>query len=376
MKFSVLYRSFAPVFDTILFFIIFFFRRTSYFKSFNAPVFANGRGGIKKTEMSKEKFIYNKQTLQYEQIEVSWKEVGLKVFGFFCAILFTLALTFPLWRKLIPVDSQIQQKNQEIEQYALKLDAMQKHVETMDKALSSLHNRSNGVYRKMFNMNPMDESRWLSGTGGHDKYANFAKFASTESIIDMQERVELLSRQIGLHSKSLDTIAGMVNEKEKMLSSIPSIKPVREDKLHESISVLSGFGYRIHPIYKVKRFHAGIDFSADQGVAIQATGDGVVIRAGKDGGYGNVVVISHGYGYETLYGHMSKIEVQEGQHLKRGQRIGLIGSTGASTGPHCHYEVHVNGTVVNPLNFVHDGLTPSEYAALVQAAMSENNSFD
>jgi murein DD-endopeptidase MepM/ murein hydrolase activator NlpD len=340
------------------------------------PLFASGGCGIKQTEMSKEKFIYNKQTLQYERIEVSGKEVGLKIFGFISAAVMTAVLTFPLWKQLIPVDARLQQKNQEIEQYALKLNAMQKHVETMDKALSSLHNRSNGVYRKMFNMNPMDESRWLAGTGGHDKYADFAKFASTESIIDMQDRVELLSRQIGLHSRSLDTIAGLVNEKEKMLSSIPSIKPVREDKLHESISVLSGFGYRIHPIYKVKRFHAGIDFSADQGVAIQATGDGVIVRAGKDGGYGNVVVIKHGYGYETLYGHMSKIEVQEGQHVKRGQRIGLIGSTGHSTGPHCHYEVHVNGTVVNPLDFVHDGLTPSEYAALVQAAMSENNSFD
>lgn len=326
--------------------------------------------------MSKEKFIYNKQTLQYEQIEVSWKEIGLKAFGIFCAITMTFGITFPLWRQLIPVSAEVQRKNQEIEQLVLKYDAMQKHVETMDKALSSLHSRSNGVYRKMFNMDPIDESRWLAGSGGHDKYANLAKFASAETVIETQERVELLSHQIALHSRSLDTIAGMVNEKEKMLSSIPSIKPVREDKLHESINVLSGFGYRIHPIYRVKKFHAGIDFSADHGTAIQATGDGVVVRAGRDGGYGNVVVISHGYGYETLYGHMSKIEVQNGQKVKRGQRIGLIGSTGASTGPHCHYEVHVNGKVVNPLSFVHDGLTPSEYAALVQAAMSENNSFD
>jgi Peptidase family M23 len=326
--------------------------------------------------MSKEKFIYNKQTLQYERIEVSGKEVGLKIFGFISAAVMTAVLTFPLWKQLIPVDSRLQQKNQEIEQLTLKYDAMQKHVETMDKALSSLHNRSNGVYRKMFNMSPIDESRWLAGTGGHEKYADLAKFASSQTIIATQDRIELLSRQIGLHSRSLDTIAGLVNEKEKMLSSIPSIKPVREDKLHGSISLLSGFGYRIHPIYKVKRFHAGIDFSADQGVAIQATGDGVIVRAGKDGGYGNVVVIKHGYGYETLYGHMSKIEVQEGQHVKRGQRIGLIGSTGHSTGPHCHYEVHVNGSVVNPLDFVHDGLTPSEYAALVQAAMAESNSFD
>jgi murein DD-endopeptidase MepM/ murein hydrolase activator NlpD len=294
--------------------------------------------------MSKEKFIYNKQTLQYEKIEVSGKEVGLKIFGFISATVMTAFLTFPLWKQLIPVDARLQQKNREIEQMTLKYDAMQKHVETMDKALSSLHNRSNGVYRKMFNMSPMDESRWLAGTGGHDKYGDLAKFASSQTIVETQDRIELLSRQIGLHSRSLDTIAGL--------------------------------GYRIHPIYKVKRFHAGIDFSADQGVAIQATGDGVIVRAGKDGGYGNVVVIKHGYGYETLYGHMSKIEVQEGQQVKRGQRIGLIGSTGHSTGPHCHYEVHVNGSVVNPLDFVHDGLTPSEYAALVQAAMAESNSFD
>jgi hypothetical protein len=152
--------------------------------------------------MSKEKFIYNKQTLQYERIEVSGKEIGLKIFGFVCATLMTVALTFPLWKPLIPVDSQLLRKDQEIEQYRLSIDAMQKHIGTMDKALASLHSRSNGVYRKMFNMDPMDESRWLAGTGGHDKYDNLAKFASTQSIVETQERVELLSRQIA-HVRSI-----------------------------------------------------------------------------------------------------------------------------------------------------------------------------
>lgn len=326
--------------------------------------------------MSKERFIYNKQTLQYEKVEITWKERGLKIFGLFSSFVVAVILLYPLLQKVLPQDAKIQEKEKEIEQLTLKYEALTKHVDVMDKALSSLNNRSNGVYRRMFNMAPIDDLAWETGTGGHDKYANLAKFASSNVIIETQDRVERLSRLLANQSQSLDTIANLVKEKEHMLMSIPSIKPVREDKLRSSIGVLSGFGVRIHPIYKVRRFHKGIDFTADQGVAIQATGDGVVVKAGREGGYGNCVVISHGYGYETLYGHMSRIDVSVGTKVKRGQRIGLIGSTGASTGPHCHYEVHVNGRVVNPLPFCLDGLTPAEYQALVRAASAENNSFD
>lgn len=323
----------------------------------------------------REKYIYNKQTLQFEKIEVNWKDRLIKIFGLFSAFVMTSMLCYPLLQRLFPA-AEVQVKNKEIEQLVLKYDALQKHVETMDKAVTSLHQRSNGVYRRMFNMDPIDESVWASGIGGHSKYASLAQFSSAQTIVETQDRIERLSRQIAMQSKSLDTIANLVKEKENMLSAIPNLKPVREDKLHESISVLSGFGVRIHPIYKVKKFHKGIDFSADTGTAIQATGDGEVVQAGRDGGYGNCVIIRHGYGYETLYGHMSKIDVHVGQKVKRGQRIGLIGSSGAATGPHCHYEVHLNGQVINPLPYCLDGLTPSEYALLVQAATAENNSFD
>ena len=325
--------------------------------------------------LMKEKYIYNKQTLQFEKIEINWKDRLIKIFGLFSAFVVTSMLCYPLFQQLFP-SAEVQSKNKEIEQLGFRYNALQKHVETMDKAVESLHQRSNGVYRRMFNMDPIDESVWASGVGGHDKYANLAKFSSSQTIMETQDRIELLSRQIALQSKSLDTIANMVKEKENMLKAIPNLKPVREDKLHESMGVLSGFGVRIHPIYKVRKFHKGIDFSADSGTAIQATGDGEVVQAGRDGGYGNCVIIRHGYGYETLYGHMSKIDVHVGQKVKRGQRIGLIGSTGAATGPHCHYEVHLNGDIVNPLPYCLDGLTPSEYALLVKAATAENNSFD
>jgi hypothetical protein len=327
------------------------------------------------TVMSREKFIYNTHTLQYEKIEVTWKERMIKIFGLLSAFIVTSMLCYPIWQRMFP-SAEVQSKNKEIEQLVVKYDAMEKHVEMMSSAITNVQQRDKGLYRMMFNMDPIDPSVWSAGIGGHDRMANLAQFNSAKTIIDAQERIEMLSRQIALQSKSLDTLARMAKDKEKMMASIPSIKPVREDLLSSSLDALSGFGWRVHPIHRVRRLHKGMDFSANTGTAIQATGDGVVEKASYDGGYGKCVIINHGYGYKTLYGHMSKIEVSDGQRVKKGQKIGLIGSTGASTGPHCHYEVHVNGNVVNPLPYCLDGLTPSEYAALVSAAAREGRSLD
>ena len=325
--------------------------------------------------MSKEKFIYNKHTLQFEKVEVSWKEQALKVFGIFSALIVTVILCYPLLQRMFPT-AEVQSKITEIDQLKLSLESVLKQNELNEKAITSLHDRDANIYRMMFNVDPIDPSVFAGGVGGHDKYTRLAKFSSSKTIIETQDKVEHLTQLIALQSKSFDTIARLVREKEHMLSSIPSIKPVREDKLASDISYLSGFGMRVHPIHKVRRFHKGIDFTAPQGTAIQTTGAGEVVQAGKDGGYGNCVIIDHGYGYRTLYGHMSRVDVKVGQKIKKGQQIGLIGSTGASTGPHCHYEVHLNGNVVNPIQFVMDGLTPKEYQALVSAATKEGNSMD
>jgi murein DD-endopeptidase MepM/ murein hydrolase activator NlpD len=161
-----------------------------------------------------------------------------------------------------------------------------------------------------------------------------------------------------------------------MLASLPTIKPVREDKLQKSLGMLSGFGYRIHPVYKVKKFHAGLDFPARVGTPIQASGDGVVKETGWHHGYGKCVIISHGYGYETLYGHMNRISVRPGEHIKKGMKIGEVGDTGLSTAPHLHYEVHFKGKPVNPINFCMDNLTPLEYQQMVNIANTSNQSLD
>jgi murein DD-endopeptidase MepM/ murein hydrolase activator NlpD len=196
-------------------------------------------------------------------------------------------------------------------------------------------------------------------------------------MAQIRQKVDKLKRQMVVQSKSLDEIGKMAKDKEKMLASIPSIKPVRADKLNARVDLLSGFGYRLHPIHKIVKMHAGIDFSAPRGTPIQATGDGVVEEVdSKRGGYGLHIVINHGYGYKTLYGHMSKADVRPGQKIKKGQTIGRVGSSGSSTAPHCHYEVHYKGEPVNPINYVMDGLTPKEYQELVRLAELDNQSFD
>lgn len=326
--------------------------------------------------MSKEKFIYNTHTLQYEKVEVSGKEKALKFFGIASAVIVSFMICYPILQRIMPKDNEIAKKDMEIEQLRLHYESLQKQQQLNEKAILALQQRDAKLFRLAFNANPIDPSVFNGGTGGNDRFAGLANFASGKTIVETQDKVERMSRMIALQSRSFDTIANLVKEKEKMLSSIPSIKPVRADLLAAHLDALSGFGWRVHPIHKVRRFHKGIDFTADQGTAIQTTGDGTVVKADYDSGYGKCVIISHGYGYQTLYGHMSRIDVKEGDKVKKGQRIGLIGSTGQSTGPHCHYEVHLNGEVVNPVQYCLDGLSPSEYAALVAAATRESNSKD
>jgi murein DD-endopeptidase MepM/ murein hydrolase activator NlpD len=183
-----------------------------------------------------------------------------------------------------------------------------------------------------------------------------------------------LGHYISAQKKSYNEIDDLLKNKEKLLVSTPAIQPVSNKDLTR---VASGFGYRIDPIYKTVKLHAGLDFAAPQGTPIYATANGTVTVAGNTGnGYGNHVVINHGYGYETLYGHMVKVKARVGQQIKRGEVIGYVGSTGKSTGPHCHYEVHKNGQKIDPVYFFYNDLTPEQYDLLLKRAAAANQSFD
>lgn len=324
----------------------------------------------------KEKFVYNIHTLTYEKVVIPIKTRIWQAFGFFSVVVVTSLLMLTVFYNIFPSPREAELMR-EIGQMDSKYKQMSTEVDVMSKVLDNIQDRDASVHRMVFGMDPIDPDVWNAGVGGHEAHPELAAFKyGSADIRDALNKIDLLSRQIVLQSKSLDTIQNLAKNQEKMLASIPSVKPLREDKLQKSIGSLSGFGYRIHPVYKIRKFHAGLDLPARLGTPIQAPGDGVVVDAGWHNGYGNCVKVSHGYGYETLYGHMSKICVKVGQHLVKGQKIGEVGDTGLSTAPHLHYEVHYKGNPINPINFCMDDLTPVEYQEMVNASMKANQSLD
>ena len=327
--------------------------------------------------MRKEKFIYNTHTLRYEKVEESLSTRMLRVFGFLCAAVFTAFLFTLILHRYFPSPKE-KALMREIDQMKLEYDKVLDELAVLDQELKHLQDRDAYAYRMVFGMDPIDEDVLEGGIGGHDEYKLLRQFKNSgELMAKTKERIRKLKHKMVIQSKSMDTILETAEEKEEKFASIPSIKPVRSDRLPRSVRLLSGFGYRLHPIYKVRKLHTGIDFTAPRGTPIQATGNGTVKRVERRStGYGYNVVIDHGFGYETLYAHMSRIDVKAGEKVKRGQQIGTVGSTGTSTAPHCHYEVMYKGNKVNPINYVLDGLSPKEYQELVKAAEKVNQSMD
>lgn len=327
--------------------------------------------------MKNEKYIYNPHTLQYEKYKLSPKEKVRRTIQFVSAIVFTSVIMFVLAYKFYPTPKE-QILTKENEMYKFQLANLGKKVNVISQKLEGLHEKDSEVHRMIFGVKPMDESYWQGGIGGHDKYQYLDNMEdSGKAIKEAHTKADQLKLKMEIQKLSLDSLYGLALNKEKKLSSIPSIKPVKEDELQKGVKFLSGFGMRIHPIHKIRRFHKGMDFTAPKGTDIQATGDGKVVSINKvGGGYGKHVLIDHGYGYKTLYAHMNTITVKQGERVKKGQKIGLVGSTGTSTAPHLHYEIWINGNAVNPIDYVLDGLSPKEYRELVKRAQQDNQSFD
>lgn len=265
----------------------------------------------------------------------------------------------------------------ELTQMEYQFLSMKDQTEKASKILQNLQNRDAKVHRVLFGMDPIDQGLWESGVGGHDPSSYLNHLKNSGSLRDIKEQVGKLEKQLYLQSKSLDTLEKLARTREDMIASIPSVKPVRIDKLERNVEQLSGFGIRLHPVHKINKMHQGIDFTAPAGTPIQSTGDGKVVKVeNKSSGYGRSVTIDHGFGYVTLYAHMKEIVVRQGEKVTKGQKIGTIGNTGTSTGPHCHYEVHFNGKPVNPIHYCMDGLDPKEYQEMVEKASIANQSFD
>ena len=240
--------------------------------------------------------------------------------------------------------------------------------------LNDVADRDNNIYRAYFNTAPIPNEQRKAGFGGENRYKELEGFNNSDLVINTSKRVDAISKELAIQSKSLDEIFKLAKEKNKLLASIPAIQPVKNEALKR---IASGFGYRSDPFTKVKKMHEGMDFTASTGTPIFATGDGVVLSADNSkSGFGNHIEINHGFGYLTLYGHLSKYNCRAGQRIKRGDIIGYVGSTGRSEAPHLHYEVHKDGKVVNPINFYYGNISAAEYTAISKLANQENQSLD
>jgi len=322
--------------------------------------------------MPKIHYRYNSKTLTYEPAETPLRVKIFRVVSFLgTASVIGAVSVFIAFRYGSPKEKQMQR---EMEQMRLQYELLNKRLDDMSAVLEDMEQRDDNIYRTIFEAEPIPDEIRKAGFGGAERYKDLEHFTHADVMVQVNQRVDQLSKQMYIQSKSYDEVIKLARNKAAMLTAIPAIMPISNKDLRHAPS---GFGWRTHPIYKTQEFHPGMDFAAPQGTEIYATGDGVIEKADdRAQGYGQHVVINHGFGYRTLYGHMSKMAVKEGQKVKRGQLIGYVGSTGLSTAPHVHYEVFKNGERMNPINYYYNDLTPEEYQRLIEMSAQSSQSFD
>ncbi len=325
--------------------------------------------------MAKVKYYYDSENLAYRKIKPQKRRkfgflilflIASALFGFLCLVLLMNTSFFSTPKDRI--------QGREIENLKLNYALLNKKIETISEVLNDVEDRDNNLYRVYFNTAAISEEDRKAGFGGANRYKELLGFNNSDLVLSTSKKVDVLSKELAIQSKSLDEILKMAKAKDKLLAAIPAIQPVKNEDLKH---MASGFGYRTDPFTKARKMHEGMDFTAPQGTAIYATGDGIVKNADATAsGYGNHIVIEHGFGYETLYGHLSRYNCQAGQRVKRGDIIGFVGSTGRSEAPHLHYEVHKDGAIVNPINFYYANISAAEYVAIAKVAGQENQSLD
>ncbi|NCO63880.1 MAG: M23 family metallopeptidase [Flavobacteriales bacterium] len=323
--------------------------------------------------MSKVKYYYDSESLSYRKIERKKRTtvkyafmflLGSALFGFLFVFIASQYVESPKERAL----------KRELQNAQLQFQLLNKKMEEAEAVLANVADRDNNIYRVYFEANPIPDEQRKAGFGGINRYKNLEGFDNSKLIIETNKRLDVLQKQIVVQSKSLDEIAILAEEKEKLLSAIPAIQPVKNEDLKR---MASGFGVRSDPFTKARKMHWGMDFTAPKGTPIYATGDGIIERAdNKATGYGNHIRINHGYGYESLYAHLYKYNVRKNQKVRRGDLIGFVGSTGRSEAPHCHYEIFKDGQRINPINFYYGSLTAEEFNELLEHASLENQSLD
>jgi len=323
--------------------------------------------------MARTKYIFNTKTLAYEELKRSRAEKTFRTFLFLTTAL-ALSIVLIVLSFMFFESPKERMLKREVAQYELQNKIINKRIDQMQVVLDELADKDDNIYRIIFEAEPIPKEIRKAGYGGVDRYAKLEGYNNTEILKETANKLDNIASQIYVQSKSFDDVYEMAKNKEEMLASIPAIQPVKNTDLKR---IASYYGYRIDPIYKVKKFHSGLDFSAPKGTPIFATGNGVVLKTRKSKrGYGNTVEIDHGYGYTTFYAHTSQVLVKKGDKVTRGQIIAKVGNTGKSTAPHLHYEVRKNKRAINPIYYFYNDITPEEYELLLDYSKRPSQSLD
>lgn len=323
--------------------------------------------------MRKQKYFYNPETLRYEKATTAKTTKMLKAIAYFSSILLLSGLV--TWALFTIIESPKEKMlKRDLKRIESEYKALDNRIDVSLDILSDMADRDDNIYRVIFEAEPISQEVRDAAIGGSNRYAYLDNVNYGEVVKQTKYSLDNLERKLAIQSKSYDKIKSLLEEKEKMLASIPAIQPLSKSSDHY---LSSGFGRRYHPIYKTRRMHPGLDFSAAIGVDVYSTGNGIIDKVQKKrSGYGSHIIVDHGFGYKTLYAHLSAIDVKKGQRVERGEVIGKVGNTGTSTAPHLHYEVIKNDSKINPIHFFFNDLTPEEYEEIIDKAEQSNQSFD
>ncbi|ASB49643.1 M23 family metallopeptidase [Alkalitalea saponilacus] len=323
--------------------------------------------------MSKVKYRYNPETLSYDKIETGFRFYLSRVFtfSFFGALMGLVYFFAYVYLIDSPREIRLERENSRmLAQYEIMRDKLSQ----VQVVLDDIQQRDENVYRVIFQADSIPNSVRRAGFGGVNRYRYLEDLDNASLVVNTAQKLDVIMKQLYVQSKSFDEIIDLTQRKEEMLRCIPAIQPVSNRDLRRTAS---GFGWRIDPIYKTRRFHEGIDFSAPTGTEIYATGDGVITSVRNSAiGYGKHIEIDHGFGYSTLYAHLDEFNVRVGQRVNRGDVIGFVGNTGKSTAPHLHYEVRIKGRAVDPTHYFFQDLTPEQYEEMIRIASNSNRTFD
>jgi murein DD-endopeptidase MepM/ murein hydrolase activator NlpD len=323
--------------------------------------------------MSRIKYHYNSKTLRFEPYREKWsKRIFRIAFNIVAGMLFATTVLLIAYRYLDSPKEKRLRRELDLTQSQLKV--LENQLNQMEEVIVDLEHRDDQIYRALFAAEPVSAEVRNSVNSGLNRYDRFKGLMLTDMLTEVTQKMDQLRKRAYVQTRSYDELWGLIQNKSEMLKSIPAIIPVDLSDLER---LTSGFGYRIDPIYQTPKFHSGMDFVAELGTPVYATGNGVVSSAGLEaGGYGNCVRIRHGFGYETVYAHLMSVSVRSGMRVSRGQKIGLLGSTGKSTGPHLHYEVIHKGQPVNPVYFYYSDFSPEEYAKVVEQSNRPGQAMD